>query len=127
MSKPSVVVIGGTGGIGHAIAKFYADQGCGVVITGRDAQRTAGIAAELGTNVRGIGLDVAEPETAEQALADIEHVDRLADRALEPGATARVVLPRESRQDEQHPEADPGQLSEAHHRSRPWSASMASS
>jgi NAD(P)-dependent dehydrogenase (short-subunit alcohol dehydrogenase family) len=82
-SKSSVVVIGGTGGIGHAIAKFYADGGSKVVITGRDAKRTAGIAAEIGENVRGIGLDVAEPETIEAALADLEHVDRLALVAVE--------------------------------------------
>jgi len=81
--KPSVVVIGGTGGIGFAIAKLYADRGSKVVITGRDAQRTAGVAAEIGSNVRGIALDVAEPETAEKALADIEHVDHLALVAVE--------------------------------------------
>ena len=34
-SSKSVVVIGGTGGIGHAIAQRYADAGCDVVITGR--------------------------------------------------------------------------------------------
>ena len=42
----SVVVIGGTGGIGHAIAAFYAKRGGNVVITGRDAKRTAAVAAE---------------------------------------------------------------------------------
>jgi NAD(P)-dependent dehydrogenase (short-subunit alcohol dehydrogenase family) len=82
-SKPSVVVVGGTGGIGFAIAKFYADRGSTVVITGRDAQRTAAIAAEIGSNVRGIGLDVAEPESVERALADIGHVDHLALVAVE--------------------------------------------
>ena len=42
-STPSVVVIGGTGGIGFAIAKFYSDRGCKVVITGRDLARTAAV------------------------------------------------------------------------------------
>ena len=82
-SKPSVVVIGGTGGIGFAIAKFYADRGGKVVITGRDLQRTQATAAQIGSSVRGIALDVAEPETAERALADIEHVDHLALVAVE--------------------------------------------
>lgn len=82
-AAPSVVVIGGTGGIGHAIAQFHAGRGCNVVITGRDAQRTAAIAAEIGGNVRGIGLDVAEPESIEAALADLGHVDRLALVAVE--------------------------------------------
>jgi NAD(P)-dependent dehydrogenase (short-subunit alcohol dehydrogenase family) len=77
------VVIGGTGGLGRAIAQFHADRGCHVVITGRDAERTAGIAKEVGANVRGIGLDVAEPETIEAALADVAHVDRLALVAVE--------------------------------------------
>jgi NAD(P)-dependent dehydrogenase (short-subunit alcohol dehydrogenase family) len=74
----SVVVIGGTGGIGHAIAEFYATRGGKVVITGRDAKRTAGIAKDMGGDVRGIGLDISEPETIEAALADIAHVDYLA-------------------------------------------------
>ena len=47
-SKKCVVVIGGTGGIGHAIAQFYADKGYDVVITGRDEQRTNGVAKEIG-------------------------------------------------------------------------------
>ena len=83
LSSQTVVVIGGTGGLGFAIAKFHADRGCKVVITGRDAQRTAGIANEIGANVRGIGLDVANPETIEAALADVQHVDRLALVAVE--------------------------------------------
>jgi NAD(P)-dependent dehydrogenase (short-subunit alcohol dehydrogenase family) len=81
--KPSVLVIGGTGGIGFAIAKSYADQGCKVVLTGRDADRSAAVAKEIGGNVRGIALDIAEPETIEAALADIEHIDRLALVAVE--------------------------------------------
>jgi NAD(P)-dependent dehydrogenase (short-subunit alcohol dehydrogenase family) len=82
-NPPSVVVIGGTGGIGHAIAKFHADGGCPVVITGRDRKRTEGVAKEIGANVRGVALDIAEPETIEAALADIPHVDRLALVAVE--------------------------------------------
>ncbi len=81
--KPSVLVIGGTGGIGFAIAKFYADRGSKVVITGRDAERTAGVAKEVGGNARGIALDVAEPERVEKALESIEHIDYLALVAVE--------------------------------------------
>ena len=82
-TKPSVLVIGGTGGIGFAIAKFYADRGSKVVITGRDAERTAGVAKEVGGNTRGIGLDVAEPERIEKALESLEHIDYLALVAVE--------------------------------------------
>jgi NAD(P)-dependent dehydrogenase (short-subunit alcohol dehydrogenase family) len=82
-ATPSVVVIGGTGGIGFAIAKFYADRGCKVVITGRDAERTSAVAKEIGGNVRAVALDIAEPETVENALGAIDHVDRLALVAVE--------------------------------------------
>ncbi|MEO8465122.1 MAG: SDR family oxidoreductase [Gammaproteobacteria bacterium] len=82
-NKPSVLVIGGTGGIGFAIAKFYADRGSNVVITGRDAERTAGVAKEVGGNTRGIALDVAEPERVEKALESLEHIDYLALVAVE--------------------------------------------
>ncbi len=80
---PSVVVIGGTGGIGFAIAKYHADRGCKVVITGREQGRTAAKAADIGSGARGIALDVAEPESIEAALEGLEHVDRLALVAVE--------------------------------------------
>jgi len=82
-ASQTCVVIGGTGGLGFAIAKFHAARGCTVVITGRDAARAAGVASEIGANVRGIGVDVANPETVEAALADVGHVDRLALVAVE--------------------------------------------
>ncbi len=77
-SGKCVVVIGGTGGIGHAIAKFYADKGCDVVITGRDEARTAAVAKEIGGKTRGIAVDISEPETIEGKLAGLGHVDHLA-------------------------------------------------
>jgi NAD(P)-dependent dehydrogenase (short-subunit alcohol dehydrogenase family) len=77
MSK-SVVVIGGTGGIGHAIAQFYSDKGCNVVITGRDEERTNAIAKEIGGKTRGIAVDISEPEAIEEKLASLGHVDHLA-------------------------------------------------
>jgi NAD(P)-dependent dehydrogenase (short-subunit alcohol dehydrogenase family) len=77
-SGKSVVVIGGTGGIGHAVAQFYADKGCDVVITGRDQERTDAVAKEIGGKTRGIAVDISEPETIESALASLGHVDHLA-------------------------------------------------
>jgi NAD(P)-dependent dehydrogenase (short-subunit alcohol dehydrogenase family) len=74
----SVVVIGGTGGIGHAIAQYYADKGCSVVITGRDEERTAAVAKDIGGKTRGIAVDISEPEMIEGKLASLGHVDHLA-------------------------------------------------
>ena len=60
VSKPSVVVIGGTGGIGFAIAKFYADRGSKVVITGRDAEKALD-AAHITVNKNAIPNDPEKP------------------------------------------------------------------
>ena len=72
----SVLIVGGTGGIGRALAERYASLGSDVVITSRDAVRAAAIAAEIGPNVRGIPLDIAEPEKIAAMLADVGRIDR---------------------------------------------------
>jgi NAD(P)-dependent dehydrogenase (short-subunit alcohol dehydrogenase family) len=77
MAEASVVIVGGTGGIGREIARHYADQGLSVVITGRDADRAAKIAAEIGQGVRGIAFDLADPPSIAPALEDVEQVSRL--------------------------------------------------
>ena len=47
-------------------------RGDEVVITGRDADRTAGVAKEIGGDARGIAVDLSEPDEIAAALADIE-------------------------------------------------------
>src|SRR5262245_32481079 len=74
----SVVVIGGTSGLGFELAKTYRSRGADVTITGRDDERCASRAAEIGDGVRSIVLDLAEPESIGDALRDIDSVDRLA-------------------------------------------------
>jgi NAD(P)-dependent dehydrogenase (short-subunit alcohol dehydrogenase family) len=77
MSDGAVVVVGGTGGIGREVARHYVEQSRRVVITGRDAERTAVIAAELGGDATGIAFDLAEPESIADALSGVGAVDRL--------------------------------------------------
>lgn len=77
MPEGSVVVVGGTRGLGHEIARHYVDAGAHVFITGRTLEPTAKIAAELGDGVTGIGFDLAEPERIANALTDIGDVSRL--------------------------------------------------
>ncbi len=79
----SVVVIGGTSGIGQQIAQHYANQARDVVITGRDAGRAQMIAGEIGGATSGLGLDLAEPEAVAEALANLGAVDRLILAAIE--------------------------------------------
>jgi NAD(P)-dependent dehydrogenase (short-subunit alcohol dehydrogenase family) len=79
----SAVIVGGTSGIGLGLAEALARQGREVVITGRDEARAVAIAAGLSGSVRGIGLDLAEPASLAERLADIGTVDRLVLAAIE--------------------------------------------
>ena len=74
---PSIVVVGGTSGIGRAIAEKYAGQGWSVVLTGRDKARAESVAGETGGDTRGLALNLAEPEAAAGALADVSRVDQV--------------------------------------------------
>ncbi|ANS69471.1 short-chain dehydrogenase/reductase SDR [Streptomyces lincolnensis] len=71
----SVVVIGGTSGIGREFARRRAERGDSVVITGRDAHRTDTVAKETGTT--GLALDLARPREIAAALAGVGRVDHL--------------------------------------------------
>jgi NAD(P)-dependent dehydrogenase (short-subunit alcohol dehydrogenase family) len=96
MNAGTVVVIGGTGGLGREIAKHYLDRGREVVLSGRDPDRATAIATELSTaalgrsglggKTRGIGLDLTRPAGLGAALADIGPVDHLVLSAIDRGA-----------------------------------------
>ncbi|UOQ56902.1 SDR family oxidoreductase [Leucobacter allii] len=86
MSKKTIVVVGGTSGIGLEIARDSIERGDRVVITGRDAERARARAAELGPEADGIALDISEPEQIAAQLASIERVDGLVLAAIERDA-----------------------------------------
>lgn len=79
----SMVVVGGTSGIGRAIAQRAAGRGDEVVITGRDPARTEAIAKEVGGSARGVALDISEPAGIAGALKDVGAVDHLVIAAIE--------------------------------------------
>jgi len=79
----SVLVVGGTSGLGLEIARHYADGGHHVTLTGRDADRAAAAAKEVGGDTTGLALDLAAPKDIGPALAGIESVDGLVLAAIE--------------------------------------------
>ncbi|HEV2872261.1 MAG TPA: SDR family oxidoreductase [Actinomycetota bacterium] len=79
----AVVVVGGTQGLGLEVARHYADQGREVVLSGREQQRADAVAADLGGKVRGIALDLAEPDQLAERLAGVERVGHLVLAAIE--------------------------------------------
>ena len=73
----SVLVIGGTGGIGREVARHYHERGDDVIITGRDLDRANEVASEIGTGVGTLAFDLAEPDTIGEALSGVGAVSRL--------------------------------------------------
>lgn len=81
----TVVITGGTRGIGRAVADAFASAGAQVVICGRETERVETTVDELNTdhdNVSGLAVDVRE-ESA---------VRRLFEHAVERGDTVDVVV-----------------------------------
>ena len=83
MANGSVVVVGGTVGLGRELAQAYADEGREVVVTGREQGRAETAGSEIGGNTRGIGFDLAEPHAIAGALADVGAVEHLVLAAIE--------------------------------------------
>ena len=70
LSGQTVVVIGGTAGIGLSTARRVRDEGAQVIITGRDPQRLAAAAAELDA-AGSAAFDAADPEALAGFVADL--------------------------------------------------------
>src|ERR1700758_5127632 len=80
----TVLVTGGTSGIGEAIARAYAAEGADVVITGRSEERGRQIADSLtrdGRSVRFIRADLASLDEVKRLAKEVDHVDVLVNDA----------------------------------------------
>jgi NAD(P)-dependent dehydrogenase (short-subunit alcohol dehydrogenase family) len=73
----ALLIVGGTRGIGKEIARYYAEQGWSVALTGRHASHAQSAAAEIDGDTRGIALDLSEPEHVGEALTDVGAVDHV--------------------------------------------------
>lgn len=82
-SDGSVVVIGGSSGLGRAVAEHYAQAGREVVISCRDPERGPAIAAEIGGRTRSVALDLSEPTGIAGGLVDVGPVDHLVISAID--------------------------------------------
>jgi NAD(P)-dependent dehydrogenase (short-subunit alcohol dehydrogenase family) len=84
----AVVIVGGTSGIGRALAARYAGQGRPVIVAGRDAERARAVARELGESVEGIAVDLARPEGIAAAVAGVRDVAHLVLAAIDRDANS---------------------------------------
>jgi NAD(P)-dependent dehydrogenase (short-subunit alcohol dehydrogenase family) len=83
VANGSVVVVGGTQGLGREVAQSYAQDGRDIVVTGREQTRADAAARELGGRTRGVGFDLAHPHSIADALAYVDDVQYLVLAAIE--------------------------------------------
>src|SRR5690606_32819454 len=84
----TIVVVGGTQGIGLELAKDVVARGDSVVITGRGQERVEQIAASIGPAASGVSLDSSEPETVAEQLRGVGPVHGLVLAAIERDANS---------------------------------------
>ncbi|GAA1394464.1 SDR family oxidoreductase [Catellatospora coxensis] len=70
LSGATVVVIGGSAGIGLETARLARAEGAEVILTGRDADRLARAAADLGA-LRSAAFDATDPAALERFFQDL--------------------------------------------------------
>ena len=87
------LVTGGNRGIGLAIARALAGEGCHLVITGRDQASLKKAAKELGRRVVPMACDVREPEAAERLLAAVKDRFERLDILINNAGIAHANLP----------------------------------
>ncbi len=73
----TVLVLGGTSGIGEATARSFAARGDEVVIAGRDGRRLAQALERLGDGVRGAALDASDAPAVRELAASVAPIDVL--------------------------------------------------
>ncbi len=77
LKNATVVILGGSSGIGLATAKAARAEGAQVIITGRSAQRLQTARADLGDAVRTVVLDVADETGTRTFFQELDHLDHV--------------------------------------------------
>jgi NAD(P)-dependent dehydrogenase (short-subunit alcohol dehydrogenase family) len=95
LSGTTVLVTGGTSGLGRAMAQALAQAGAQVAVTSRHRERADATAAELGAGALGVELDVRDPGSVsaavDMAYEMLDGLDMLVNNA---GIGMRTVNPR---------------------------------
>jgi NAD(P)-dependent dehydrogenase (short-subunit alcohol dehydrogenase family) len=68
LENKSLVIIGGTSGLGFSAARAFLAAGAKVVIVGRDGDKVEAAEKELGRNVIGFTADATDPKSAPAAI-----------------------------------------------------------
>lgn len=86
MTGRTILIVGGSSGIGLELAKDLVATGDRVILTSRSQSTADAVAADLGPLAEGIALDVSEPEEIAAHLAEVGRLDGLVLGAIERDA-----------------------------------------
>lgn len=90
-----IVVLGGSSGIGYAVAEYAVEEGARVVIASSNAQRVAAAAESLGPKVEGYALDLTDERAIQSffdATGNFDHLVFTAGDSLRLGELAKTDL-----------------------------------
>src|SRR5438874_2111087 len=88
LANKHVVIVGGSSGMGLALAKLLGSAGARLTLLGRDAAKIKGIAQRIG-NAEGRTFDLRRAETIPPALEGVGDVDHL---VITAGTTGPMPL-----------------------------------
>lgn len=73
----TIVIAGGTSGMGLATAKLLANKGFEVIVLGRNPEKLGQALSEIGQNAKGKSVDASDPDALKLTMGEIGHVDHL--------------------------------------------------
>jgi NAD(P)-dependent dehydrogenase (short-subunit alcohol dehydrogenase family) len=82
-SPRTIVVLGGTRGIGLEVVKSFLAKGDTVYFSGRSLEATQAVASDLGSRAVALAVDLSEPTSIHDALSSVPTVDALIIPAIE--------------------------------------------
>ncbi|MFZ8758883.1 SDR family oxidoreductase [Microbacterium sp. HMH0099] len=86
MATRTILVVGGTSGIGAEMSRSFSGRGDRVILTGRDRERAEQIASSIGVAAQGLALDLAQPEAVADALSGVGEVHGVVLAGVERGS-----------------------------------------
>ena len=97
----TIVVMGGSSGIGLATAQKAAQAGANVVITGRDGARLTAALTQLPAGSRGESVDATDADDLRELPAFEAYTQLIANGAVQPWCSMQTSPPPQ-------PQSDPG-------------------
>jgi len=84
LERKRVLVIGGSSGIGLAVARLALERGADVVVGSRSREKLASAARALGGRVETVAVDIGRDADVERSFAEVREVDHVVVTAVDP-------------------------------------------